>query len=666
MIFTKNEQELELEEVTESEEVIEIDLIEISDGEPATDSSDEDYLEISETSENKIIVLFKDALDRAVRYFKIKKHAIIGASAAALVTVTAVAVVVVANMKPAKNNKSSDEPEQVVEVVEEPTVVVAESKPAAKSLYIEAVADENTITAKVIGEDGNALSGHELVVNLLKGSKEDNAEQIGRLKDTHVGQKIEDVELTAYPDDDKDGTVLMEDLDTGVYTLVVQAEQGFKVPDAVETTVEAFQFMEDIMDIVVEDSAETQQEDPTRRGGAISSPTVPPTYNKDTGVKTLKMDNGQIVYDLKNSSKVMITDAEAANYTEGTILVSKDGANVSYKGFIYEKGNIEVSDGNKEVITKFLVLDTDPDVQIKPTEAETQAPTVAPTEAATKAETETATAPEGGTVAPTEAPTEAPTTVPGKRYILMEVSAQIEMIYGEGWQVVGNNKYFFEDGKPVTGWRNFDGMQYYFKEDGKLGSSLMIDVSTYNGDIDWKAVKAAGIDYAIIRVGYRGYETARLVKDKRFDQNMRDANAADVKVGAYIVTQAVNTAEAVEEASFIISACSGYNISLPLAIDVELSGNGSGRGNFISRDERTAVINAFAQTVANSGYQPLLYANKDWMLNWINAGDVNCPVWLAQYYKECTYGGSYCMWQFTDGGSIDGISGSVDVSAWIH
>ena len=84
----------------------------------------------------------------------------------------------------------------------------------------------------------------------------------------------------------------------------------------------------------------------------------------------------------------------------------------------------------------------------------------------------------------------------------------------------------------VTGWKNIDGVQYYFNADGSQGSSLVIDVSTYNGDIDWNSVKASGINYAMIRVGYRGYETARLVLDKRFHSNMSQATAAGIKVGA--------------------------------------------------------------------------------------------------------------------------------------
>lgn len=253
-----------------------------------------------------------------------------------------------------------------------------------------------------------------------------------------------------------------------------------------------------------------------------------------------------------------------------------------------------------------------------------------------------------------------------KNYVLLSLEAETETVYADGWQNIQGKTYYFRNSQAVTGWNQIDALQYYFNGDGSLGSHLVIDVSTYNGDIDWNRVKAAGIDYAIIRVGYRGYETARLVKDKRFDTNMRNATAAGVKVGAYIVTQAVNTNEAVEEASFIISACSGYNVSLPLAIDVESAGNGSGRGDKISVAERTAVINAFVQTIRGAGYSAMVYANKDWMTNRINAGGLasGSTVWLAQYRSSCTYGGSYQMWQFTESGSIPGISGNVDMSAW--
>jgi GH25 family lysozyme M1 (1,4-beta-N-acetylmuramidase) len=149
---------------------------------------------------------------------------------------------------------------------------------------------------------------------------------------------------------------------------------------------------------------------------------------------------------------------------------------------------------------------------------------------------------------------------------------------------------------------------------------------------------------------------------------MKGAIAAGIKVGAYIVTQAVNTEEAVEEASFIVNACKSYSISLPLVIDVETAGGGTGRGDKISVSTRTAVINAYAQTVRSAGYTPMLYASKSWLEGRINTGSVYsyCNIWIARYNDTLGYSSRFNMWQFRSDGSVSGIGGSVDISAWIN
>lgn len=569
-------------------------------------------------------------------------------------------------------------------VIEETVVQVQEetiAKPAAKALYLETAADENTITAKVYGEDGEALTGHNLVFNLLKGSMEENTSQIDKLKNTYAGQSVEDVETQPYEDEDMDGTVVMPDLDTGTYTLVVQAEEGYQAPEAAETTIEAFVVMENIMEKVVTDTPVTQKEDPikTRNDTSASEVVKPVSYvdnavSGNINVSSVKKSGDNIIYSVKSTKKQSFTEDEISKYKAGTILVEESGTNKQYSGYIYETGTVNVTGGSEAVVTKFIVKNND----IEQTTAQTVKETTAAAETQPVKETGTVNATENSSAgtdketesstkaAATQASTENPTVVKTASYTIMEVEPQMDYIYTDGWQNIKGKNYYFENSQAVTGWKNIDGVQYYFNADGSQGSSLVIDVSTYNGDIDWYKVKASGINYAMIRVGYRGYETAKLVLDKRFHNNMSQAAAAGVKVGAYIVTQAVNTAEAVEEASFIVSACRGYNVSLPLAIDVESAGNGSGRGDKISSAERTAVINAFAQTVSSSGYTAMLYANKDWMNNRIYAGNVSCSVWLAQYRSSCTYTGPFAMWQFTDKSRVDGISGDVDMSAWKH
>lgn len=615
-----------------------------------------EVLEIEELSQIQ-------ALKRKITdFFRVKKHVVVSIISVAMAVIMATVLVIINVLKPDKTKPVTADIQEVTEQTEEEST----SEIPMLALYLEAVADENNITAKVYGEDGEVLTGHELVFNLLKGSKEENAVQIDMLKETSVGQQIDGVEAAQYPDDDRDGTVEMCDLETGTYTLVVQAEEGYTMPEAAETTVETFQIIENIMEKVVVDTAATQKEDPSKNRGTESTGenVKPVTYvdnavTGSVGVTSVKKSGGSILYTLKSRKSILISKTEIGSYKAESLII--DGQ--QYKGYIYETGTVDVTGGSENVVTKFLVKDESETGQSQSqSESSVGSGTVNSTSDATKDSGEADKASESSTVSDKES--EADNTK--QKYFLIEIEAQIETVYADGWQNVNGNNYYFENSQAVTGWKKIDGAQYYFNADGSQGSSLVIDVSTYNGDIDWYSVKASGINYAIIRVGYRGYETANLVKDKRFDYNMSQATAAGIKVGAYIVTQAVNTSEAVEEASFIVSACSGYNVSLPLIIDVESAGGGRGRGDKISTSERTAVINAFAQTVNSCGYSAMVYANKDWMENRINAGNISCNVWLAQYRSTCTYTGPFAMWQFTDSSYVNGISGKVDMSAWKH
>jgi len=642
----------------------------ISEQEVVSQDSEYEILEITELS------FIQTAKIWLQNFFRVKKHVIITAVSGGAVVVAVAGIVITVSVVSRIGKQKSTDVAAAIEDTSTQMETAEEMKAPVLSLYLEAVADENTITASVYGEDGEILSGHNLVFNLLSRSKEDNEEKIEKLKSAYAGQNVEDVDKEVYEDDDKDGTVLMPDLETGTYTLVVQAEEGYKTPDAAEATVETFAVMDDIMEKVVADSAATQKEDPSKnRSNSSPAVSVPETTASagQVNVTALKKSGDNIIYKITGRSTMQLTDDEAARYTAGSVLIDDQSVS-AYSGYIYETGKIQITGGQADVVTKFLV----PERNISAENVEminnttVFADNLKETAAGTKetqSETKTtgeSTKSEETTKGENTKPSDNQSMAARKNYVLLSLEAETETVYADGWQNIQGKTYYFRNSQAVTGWNQIDGLQYYFNGDGSLGSHLVIDVSTYNGDIDWDRVKEAGIDYAIIRVGYRGYETARLVKDKRFDTNMSNATAAGVKVGAYIVTQAVNTNEAVEEASFIISSCSGYNVSLPLAIDVESAGNGSGRGDKISVAERTAVINAFVQTIRGAGYSAMVYANKDWMTNRINAGGLasGSTVWLAQYRSRCTYGGSYQMWQFTESGSIPGISGNVDMSAW--
>ncbi len=232
-----------------------------------------------------------------------------------------------------------------------------------------------------------------------------------------------------------------------------------------------------------------------------------------------------------------------------------------------------------------------------------------------------------------------------------------------GWQTIeGATYYYTADGKVVTGSQIILGVRYEFNSDGTLNTGngvLGIDVSKWNGNIDWTKVKNAGVKFVIIRVGYRGSTQGALVDDSKFASNIKGATAAGLKVGVYFFSQAVDEVEAVYEASMVLDRISGYKISYPVYIDVESSG---GRGDTIDKDTRTAVIKAFCATIASKGYAAGVYSNKTWLTSRMDVSALGAyKIWLAQYATEVTYSGRYEMWQYTAKGSINGISGNVDL-----
>ena len=234
-----------------------------------------------------------------------------------------------------------------------------------------------------------------------------------------------------------------------------------------------------------------------------------------------------------------------------------------------------------------------------------------------------------------------------------------------GWRTDGGKVYYYDaNHNKITGNQVIGGVMYTFGGDGALSQSSGnrgIDVSKYQGNIDWGAVAASGINFAIIRVGYRGSSSGALVQDPYFKKNISGATKAGIKVGLYFFTQAVNEAEAVEEASMAMSLASGYKVTYPIFIDTESASGG--RANGLSKSTRTAVVKAFCQTVRNGGYKAGVYASKSWYANQLNASALNgyC-IWVAQYNSSCTYSGKYDMWQYSSKGSVSGIKGNVDMN----
>lgn len=193
--------------------------------------------------------------------------------------------------------------------------------------------------------------------------------------------------------------------------------------------------------------------------------------------------------------------------------------------------------------------------------------------------------------------------------------------------------------------------------------ALGIDVSKWNGEIDWDIVKAEGVEFAIIRCGYRGSSSGWLVEDPYFYKNIEGARKAGVKVGIYFFTQAVSLVEAVEEASMVIALLGDFEPEYPIFIDVEGAAGGNGRADGLDAATRTAVVNAFCQTIQNAGMEAGVYSSRNWYYNNLELDDTyNHRVWLAEYRQTPLYTGRYDMWQYTSNGSVAGIEGRVDLN----
>lgn len=235
-----------------------------------------------------------------------------------------------------------------------------------------------------------------------------------------------------------------------------------------------------------------------------------------------------------------------------------------------------------------------------------------------------------------------------------------------GWQVRdGKTYYYSKDGEKYIGWNTIDGRKYYFNSKGVLSSYTGIDVSSYQKEVDWVNVKKDNIDFAIIRGAYRGYTKGSIVKDPYFDNNIKGATSAGVKVGVYFFSQAINVKEAEEEAKYIVNLVKPYKISLPIIIDTEYSNKKhDGRADALSSEDRTKVVKAFCDKVRDLGYTPMIYASKNWfntMLDMSKLSKYSC--WVAHYTSSNStdYEGDYDIWQYTSTGSVGGIIGNVDL-----
>lgn len=198
---------------------------------------------------------------------------------------------------------------------------------------------------------------------------------------------------------------------------------------------------------------------------------------------------------------------------------------------------------------------------------------------------------------------------------------------------------------------------------GQIQSVKGIDLSRYQGEVDWALVAADGVDYAMIRVGIRGYGTGEIVIDDTLDANMMGASYNGIDIGAYFFTQATSEAEAIEEADAVIEALAPYNITYPVAIDVEDVNDSSARTANLTAEQRTDYVIAFCERIEAAGYTPMIYGNLKTYCDMLDMERLNeYEKWFAFYDTYVYFPYEISMWQYTDSGVVNGIDGNVDLN----
>lgn len=521
-----------------------------------------------------------------------------------------------------------------------------------------------------------------------------------------------------YPLDPETGTALAEDVTPGDYILTVQPLEGCRMPDAQTVTVkEKVVYKADVAavkDKIVQASQVNEKKEDSGASGGGSAPIAEEVTDTVAYAESSREETGSgTTYTAKLSSAgyLLLNDGtetgylpvydEATGALTGAIRdpsrAAAGQASASVFGGVYLLGDavpdtarVYLLEGEHDV-TAVTELPAEPSAvpaeeTPAPTEQPTPEPTAEPTPEPTAEPSPEPTAeptPEPTAVptqepTPTEAPTPEPAQDPTAGWpdsiaaadlagygFAVTSDTRTSYIY-TGWQEIDGNTYYYDPGthQPVTGQQVIQGNVYSFGADGVLNRTARgVDVSKFQGTINWNAVKADGIDFAIIRCGYRGYGSGKLVEDSNFRQNIKGAIAAGLKVGVYFYSQAITEEEAVEEASMVLSLVSGYSLPMGVYYDTEQVGTDVGRADGISAAQRTACAVAFCETIRNAGYTAGVYSYASWFYNALNFANISkYRIWIAQYRDTLSFNYRYNIWQYTSKGSVNGIPQPVDMN----
>lgn len=259
-----------------------------------------------------------------------------------------------------------------------------------------------------------------------------------------------------------------------------------------------------------------------------------------------------------------------------------------------------------------------------------------------------------------------------KGRIFLTLAAMILLSVTINWMMSWFDSYDGLGEREVQTGNPYDPEAFFHDEKGRLcyedewwTSYTGVDVSSYQNEVDWQQVADDGIEFAMVRLGYKGYSSGLLNLDPYFEENVREAKDAGLAVGVYFFSQALTAEEAMDEARFVVRKIRGHKIDGPIAFDMEYI-EGVERINGLTVEEKTAIADAFCQFIEKNGYEVMIYGNPVWF-----AEDVDLTllthheIWLAHYTDLTQWPFYYTMWQYTDRGTVAGIEGGCDLNIWM-
>lgn len=232
----------------------------------------------------------------------------------------------------------------------------------------------------------------------------------------------------------------------------------------------------------------------------------------------------------------------------------------------------------------------------------------------------------------------------------------------EEWVLI--SPYLTKNTFDFTKMEDKAGLKQYM-ENGRKISYVGVDISKHTGKVYFPSLKAAGVDYVMIRLGSRGYSTGQITLDENFKENIEGAIEAQLDVGVYFYSQAISQDEAVQEANFVAQNLEPYraHVKYPVAFNMGFVSNDKSRIEGLSREDKTAVTVSFLDAVRASGYVPMVYGDKEWLLKEVDLTKLqDYDVWLSQEEEIPDYPYRYAMWQYNTDGVLNGIDGGADLN----